>query len=440
MPLLTITTALMDKIGKYEILREIGSGATSVVYLALDPFSNRRVALKLFNLDALRENPALAKAHRKMLLTEASLAGKLSHPHIVKVFDAVMDGTVNYIVMEYIEGKTLAYYTGLAQLLPFGTIAEIGYKCCKALEYAHCQGVIHRDIKPANVLLCGQSDIRISDFGAALVINQQITQVLGVGSPAYMSPEQLDEQPLTHQTDIYSLGVTMFQLLTGKLPFEASNNYSLIYQIVNLPAPAVGLYRPEIPPELEAIVTRAMHKDLAQRYQAWDEFAQDLVMFFSNSIVTPAEIFDVEKFNTLRTLMFFRNFSDVELWEVLRISRWRKIHQGEYVLHEGDPGRTFFILGHGTVNVLKQGRLLSTLYKGDCFGEMAHLAEREFLRTTDVVAESSATLIEVNPAVLEKATSGCRFQMDNAFLRLLVKRLDAANTRLSHLLNDHDPV
>jgi serine/threonine protein kinase len=431
-----MTAALMDKIGKYEIISELGSGATSIVYLALDPFSNRRVALKLFNLDVLRENPSLAKAHRKMLLTEASLAGKLSHPHIVKVFDAMMDGAVNYIVMEYVAGKTLAYYTDLAQLLPFGTIAEIGYKCCKALEYAHSQGVVHRDIKPANILLCGQSDIRISDFGAALLINQQITQVLGVGSPAYMSPEQLNEQSLTHQTDIYSLGVAMYQLLTGKLPFEASNNYSLIYQIMNIPAPAASMFRPDIPPELDAIITRAMHKDLALRYQTWDQFAQDLVIFFSNSIATPAEIFDVEKFNMLRTLVFFQNFSDVELWEVLRISRWRKIHQGEYVLREGDPGHTFFILGHGTVNILKQGRLLGTLYKGDCFGEMAHLAEREFLRTTDVVAESSATLIEINPAALEKATSGCRFQIDNAFLRLLVKRLDSANTRLSHLLSD----
>ena len=298
------------------------------------------------------------------------------------------------------------------------------------------QGVIHRDIKPANILLCGASDIKISDFGAALVMNQQRTQVTGVGSPAYMSPEQVDERSLTHQTDIYSLGVTMFQLLTGKLPFEARNNYSLIYQIMNVAPPLPSAFRPEISPELDAIVQRAMQKDLSLRYQTWDEFARDLVSFFNHNVVTQTEIFDVEKFDILRALEFFRNFSDVELWEVLRLGAWRKVRQGVTILHEGDRGREFFILGHGVVQVLKQGRLLSTLYKGDCFGEMAHLSERDFMRTTDVMSESDVTLMEINPDVLERATAGCRFQVDHAFLRLLVQRLDGANVRISQLLNE----
>lgn len=431
----------MDTIGKYQIIRELGSGGTSTVYLALDPFNNQQVAIKLFNLDALRD-PSLARSHRKMLQTEASMVGKLSHPHIVKVFDAVLEGEVNYMVMEYVEGETLAHYTDVSRLLPFSTIAEITYKCCKALEYAQQQGVIHRDIKPANILLRGQSDIKISDFGSAMVISQratqQITQVIGVGSPAYMSPEQVDEHSLTHQTDIYSLGVTLFQLLTGKLPFDASNNYSLIYQIMNEAPPLPSKLRPGIPPEMDAIVLRAMQKDLSLRYQTWQEFAHDLVRFFSNNVITHTEIFDLEKFDILRALVFFRNFSDVELWEVLRISEWRKVRQGETILHEGDKGREFFILGNGAVKVLKQGLLLSVLNRGDCFGEMAHLSERDFTRTTDVLADSDVTLIGINPDVLERATTGCRFQIDDAFLRLLVKRLDVANTRISHLLSSFE--
>jgi serine/threonine protein kinase len=393
------------------------------------------VAIKLFDLDELN-NPTFAKARRKLLLTEASLAGKLSHPHIVKVFDAVMDGTVNYIVMEYVDGKTLDFHTSADNLLPYSTLAEIAYKCCKALEHAQQQGVIHRDIKPANILLQGQSDIKISDFGAAIIFNQQTTtQVVGVGSPAYMSPEQVNEQALTHQTDIYSLGVTIYQLLTGKLPFDASNNYSLIYQIVNgEPQPLRGL-RPEVPPELEAIVMRAMQKDLSLRYQEWSEFAQDLVDFFSSNVMTHTEIYDMEKFDILRSLSFFRNFSDVELWEVLRISEWRKMRTDEVILKEGDQGRDFFILGSGSVKVIKRGLLLSVLHGGDCFGEMAHLSERDFVRTTDVVADSDVTLIGINPDILERATTSCRFQIDDAFLRLLVKRLDIANTRISHLLS-----
>jgi serine/threonine protein kinase len=427
----------MDTIGKYQIISELGRGGTSTVYLALDPFNNQQVAIKLFDFGGLH-GTAVPRAQRKLVLTEASLVGKLNHPHIVKVFDATLEDDLNYMVMEYVQGETLAYYTEAARMLAFDTIAEIIYKCCKALEYAERQGVIHRDIKPANILRCGQSDIKISDFGAAIILNQQTTQVIGLGSPAYMSPEQIDEQPLTHQTDIYSLGVTMYQLLTGKLPFKVSSGYSLIYHIMNVePRPARSL-RPEIPPELEAITQRAMQKDLAKRYQTWEEFANDLVCFFSSSTAPQTEIFDTEKFNILRSLSFFRNFSDVELWEVLRISQWRKMPKGEYILREGDRGCEFFILGRGEVRVLKQGRLLSTLCRGDCFGEMAHLSERNFIRTTDVVADTNITLIGIHPDILGNATTGCRFQIDDAFLRLLVKRLDVANTRISHLLSSFE--
>ncbi len=424
----------MDTIGNYEIISELGRGGTSTVYLALDPFSNQRVAIKLFNLDTLRD-PRLAKAHRKQLLTESSLVGKLSHPHIVRVFDAVMKGSQNYTVMEYMEGKSLAHYADPSRLLPFSAIAEIVYKCCKALDYAKQQGVIHRDIKPANILLDGQRDIKISDFGAAIIATQQTTQLASLGSPAYMSPEQINDLPLTHQTDIYSLGVTMFQLLTGKLPFDAANHFSMIYQIMNSGLPSTVNFRPEVPRELDAIVMRAMEKDRSRRYQTWDEFAHDLMSFFQNTVETQTEIFDMEKFKILRELLFFKNFTDVELWEVLRISEWRKVQSGEIILHEGEQGREFYILGQGSVKVMRQGLLLSTLKEGDCFGEMAHLSERAFTRTTDVMVDSNATLICINPDVLERSTVGCRFQIDKAFLRLLVKRLDGANTRISHLLS-----
>src|SRR3989338_7772740 len=235
-------TIPMDKIGKYEIERELGIGATSTVYLATDPFSKQQVAIKLFDLKNLRDSNN-ARIYRKLLMTEASLAGKLSHPHIVKILDAVMEGDVNYMVMEYVEGSTLEQYAEVDSLLPISTIAEIIYKCCKALEYAQYQGVIHRDIKPANILLQGETDIKISDFGAAVIQNKQTTQVSGVGSPAYMSPEQVKELPLTHQTDIYSLGVVIYKLLTGRLPFDASNNFSMIYQILNVEPPPPSVFR-----------------------------------------------------------------------------------------------------------------------------------------------------------------------------------------------------
>jgi len=140
----------------------------------------------------------------------------------------------------------------------------------------------------------------------------------------------------------------------------------------------------------------------------------------------------------LRSLLFFRNFSDVELWEVLRISAWRKVPEAEYILRDGESARPFYILAQGTVRVVKQGRLLSLLHRGDCFGEMAHLSERDFKRSTDVIAKNDVILIEINPDVLVHATTGCRYQFGDAFLRMLVKRLSMANTRISHLLADQD--
>jgi serine/threonine protein kinase len=321
--------------------------------------------------------------------------------------------------------------------MDLGHIAEIIYKCCKALEYAQYQGVTHRDIKPANILLCGENDIKITDFGAAVIDNQQSTQVSGVGSPAYMSPEQIKEQPLTHQTDIYSLGVTMYRLLTGKLPFDAANSYSMIYQIMNIDPQPPSTFRPEIPRELDAIVLRAMCKDTQLRYQTWDEFARELVAFISNNVPQHNEIFDTEKFGTLRALSFFKNFSDVELWEVLRISEWLKVAHEETVLREGDTGQHFFVIADGSVRVIKEGRLLSLLHRGDCFGEMAHLSGKDARRSTDVITKTEVTLIDIDPEVLSRGSANCRYQFGEAFLEILVKRLSMANTRISRLLKDH---
>jgi serine/threonine protein kinase len=426
----------MENIGKYKIIKELGHGATSSVFLAEESGTNQQVAIKLFNLDVLQDNER-SKAFRKLLVSEASLAGKLSHPHIVKIFEAVMEGEQNYIVMEYVDGQSLEKMSEVDHLLSLSSISELIYKCCKALEYAQYQGVIHRDIKPANIMICGDHDIKISDFGSALIANNQTTQVSGVGSPAYMSPEQIREQLLTHQTDIYSLAVTMYKMLTGKLPFDARNNYSMIYQIMNIEPPPPSTFRPEIPPALDKIVMRAMSKDVTQRYQTWDEFSRDLVGFFSNKRAVQEDKVDTEKFDTLRELAFFKNFSDVELWEVLRIGEWRKVGKDEVVFNDGDAGDSMLVIAHGTVKVLKQGRLLNLLHQGDCFGEMANFAEKKSTRTSDVIVKTAVTLLDIKIKVLEKTSAECRYQFSDALLRLLVKRLNVANTRISHLLAEH---
>jgi serine/threonine protein kinase len=427
----------MDKIGKFEVIREIGKGATSAVYQAYDPFQRRQVAIKVVFPEALVDREH-GKRYRKLFITEASLAGKLSHPHIVAIYDAVAGEDLSYIVMEYVEGTTLERYTRHDNLLPIQKIVEICYKCARALDYAAKQGVIHRDIKPANILMTGESDIKISDFGAALTLAAQTTQVSGVGSPAYMSPEQVREQVLTHQTDIFSLGVVMYQLLTGRLPFQGTNNYSMIYQIINVEPPRAAQFRSDLPPRIEAIVARALQKDVAARYTTWEEFAHDLVVALGAEHRLETGFAESEKFDTLRRLDFFRQFTDVELWEVMRLATWRRHPRDTVLIQEGDIGSSFFILISGQVKVVKQGKLLNLLKDGECFGEMAYLGKHKFQRSASVVSISDISLIEIRAETLTKASEICRHHFHGAFLELLVDRLAMANLRLSQLLADRN--
>jgi serine/threonine protein kinase len=426
-----------SKIGKYEIVRELGRGATSAVFEAVDPFTSRRVAIKWVLPEALRDKDH-GRRYRKLFITEASLAGKLSHPHIATIYDAVAEDDGSYIVMEYVDGGTLERFARVDNLLPTAQVLEIVFKCCKALDYAAKQGVIHRDIKPANILLTSDNQIKITDFGAALTSGAQTTQVSGIGSPAYMSPQQVKELSLNHQTDIYSLGVVLFQLLTGRLPFQASNNYSLIYHVINSEAPPPSRYRPEVTPDLDAIVARAMSKALEGRYPTWEEFAFDLANAFGSLSSRVDVIPDSEKFNTLRSLDFFRPFSDVTLWEVLRITNWHRFPKETVLIREGEVGTSFFVLAAGEVKITKQDRLLNVLRKGACFGEMAHLTKHDFVRTASVAALSQVTVIEIRSERLQQASESCRQQFDGAFLAMLVDRLALANTRLSQLLAERN--
>ncbi len=422
----------MEKIGKYHVIRKLGEGATSAVYLCEDPFNKRQVAVKRVHPDALKD-PERGHLFKKLFIAEAALAGKLIHPHIVSIFDAVTDEEEKYIVMEFVEGSTLEKFCDAAALLPVQTVVEIIFKITRALDFAHKVGVTHRDIKPANIMLVGDSDfdIKVTDFGAAITTSSNTTQVAGIGSPAYMSPQQVKEHPLDHRTDIYSLGVVMYQLLTGQLPFQASNNFSMIYQIVNTePLPPSSL-RNEIPRSVDGIVKKAMAKDLEDRYLEWDDFALDLAEAFRTEGASEEKSFaDSEKFNTLRAMPFFKDFTDVEIWEVARFSEWQALGPGKTILREGEEGDYFCLLAAGQVKVTKRNKLLNILDSGECFGEMAYLSQ-EKRRGADISTMSDAKLITIHNVALEKASDATRSHFDRAFLTILVERLTMANVRLS---------
>jgi len=422
----------LERIGKYQVLRKLGDGATSEVYLCHDEFASRDVAVKIVYQERLND-PQGGKVFRKLFVTEASLAGKLSHPHIAQIYDAVVGDRMSYIVMEYVPGGTLEPYCQPENLLALDKIVEIVFKCTRALDFAHKLGVTHRDIKPANILIVGGTDIKVTDFGSAIMSSGDTTQVSGVGSPAYMSPQQIKEQPLDHRTDIYSLGVVMYQLLTGVLPFNARNNFSMMYQITTVEPPPPSKHRKEIPPQLDAIVKKAMEKDLERRYQNWDELSFDLAEMFRSQEIRQRsdEVADSEKFNTLRAMEFFAEFTDAELWEVVRISSWQDAAAGTPVIREGDPGNFFCILASGEVRVTKRNKLLNILNAGECFGEMSYLSRQTNVRSADVITLSPSRVITIRVDDLAHASDACRHRFDRAFMAILVERLTLANNRLT---------
>ncbi len=432
------------RFGKYEVRRRIGEGSSSVVWLCHDPFERREVAVKVAKPEALRD-PRHSHIYHKLFSVEAHLAGRLKHPHIAEIYDGVDEGDLKYLVLEYVPGGTLERYCRPDRLLPLDKVVEAMFKCSRALDYAHRNGITHRDIKPANILCVEDAgvirDIKITDFGTAVDISQDTTIVAGIGSPAYMSPEQISEGALTLQTDIYSLGVVMYQLLTGHLPFEAPNNASMVYQVLHTEAPSPRQHRPDLPERLAAIAMRAMSKKREKRYATWDALAADLADYAQAQIERPdsREVADTERFNLLKKLRFFSRFDDVQLWEVVRFADWTRVEPKHLLFADGEQGSHFFIVAEGAVRVSRHDRLLSELEAGECVGEMAYLsslglagdANDVAVRSADVTTTRRCTLIRVSTQTLRRATPACQLSFNRAFLARLIERLQLANQKLS---------
>ncbi|HEX6320410.1 MAG TPA: serine/threonine-protein kinase [Burkholderiales bacterium] len=423
----------MDQVANYPVVRKLGEGATSEVFLCNDPFREREVAVKRIFPEALRD-PVRGRLFRKLFFTEASLAGKLQHPHIAQIFDAGIGEDSGYIVMEYVPGGTMERFCAPENLLPIEQVLEIAFKCARALAFAHSQGVTHRDIKPGNILYAAApADVRIGDFGLALNRGAETTQVTGVGSPAYMSPEQIRDELVDYRTDLYSLGVVMYQMLTGKLPYKGTNKFSIIFQITQYDPPPPSSLRPEVPASLDRIVRRAMQKDAAQRYQSGDELAEDLIEALRAGLGDGRrdEFGDADKFVALRNMHFFVPFADPELWEVIAIAQWERVAAGTAVMKEGEPGDFFCLVIQGEVQVSKNKKLLSVLGAGECFGEMAYLSLGNHERGATVTAARDSRIMRVKVGDLGKSSADCRSKFDRAFIGILVERLNLANTRLT---------
>ena len=417
------------QIGKYDIRRQLGKGATGTVYLAVDTFSGNEVALKVIEPEVFRD-PEFGTVYRSQFLNEASLAGKLRHPHIVAILDAVVLEDSGHIAMEVVTGGDLSQHVSADTLLPVADVLQIGFKCCGALAYAFNAGIVHRDIKPANIMIAQGTDVKIADFGAALLRKAQSVQTASIGSPYYMSPEQLEETPLTHHSDMYCLGVVLYELLTGRRPFTADSLEMLVEKILHQdPAPPSSV-RAALPKEIDRVVLRAMAKKPQYRYATWDEFALELSNV-GKLVLPPAAIMDSEKYVALKQVEMLANLSDAELWELTHAGRWTRVPAKQPIIRENDPGKSFFFLAQGQVKVTLEKHLLNTIGEGECFGEMAYIHGGEMPRHATVEAMTGILLAEFEPEALAKMSLGAQLQLTRALVRNLVDRLDLANARLA---------
>ena len=415
-------------LAKYQVIKTIGRGSMGTVYLGHDPFIDRPVAIKVADQERLNSDHE-GELFKNLFFNEAQAAGMLKHPNITSIFDAGCDRDVYYIVMEYVHGgKTLEHYCALENLLPINDVVTIIYKCAVALDYAHKKGVIHRDIKPRNILITEQRDVKITDFGIATIPGDGQGLVRCAGSPLYMSPEQVQHAEVTPQTDIFALGLVMYELLTGRQPFYGKNLDAIQHLILHTPHPPLNNFRSDIPEVLERIVNRALAKQPRNRYKSAMDMAGDLSLVFDFIAPTQESMSQQEKFIVVRALSFFRDFPDNEIWELIHASVWTEYASGDHIITEGDVDKSFYIIVAGAVSVIKGGKLVDTLSTGDCFGEMGFVSGQK--RTATILARELTRLMRVQAPLIERASMNCQLRFHKLFLHALIERLSRATDRI----------
>ena len=269
----------VKQLGRYQILGTLGKGAMGHVYKGVDPAINRPVALKTIRLDFVNDPEELEEL-KERLFREAQAAGKMSHPNIVTIYDVGSEGHLQYIAMEYLEGKTLEEMIKKKTKFNFRIIAKIIMQICDALEYAHDKGIVHRDIKPANIMVLSDYTVKLMDYGIARIDSNSMTKTgIAMGTPNYISPEQLKGQTVDKRADLFSLGVVIYELLLGKRPFKGENITSLIYSVMNHEPEKPSNLNPQIPLLFDHIINKALKKETNERYQKASDLKHDLADF-----------------------------------------------------------------------------------------------------------------------------------------------------------------
>jgi len=404
----------LKTIGRYNIVRELGHGASGIVYLGTDPFIKRNVAIKI-------SQPTSDRALERFFV-EAQSAGRLIHQNMVIIYDVGMHDSFCYITMEYIEGTTLEKYCHKDHLLPTSKALEIIFGACNAIDYAHSHNIIHRDIKPSNIMLNKEGIPKITDFGIAQMTQE--TSEMGVwGTPSYMSPEQLKEETIGSYSDVFSLGCVLYELLTGEVAFPGKNSYAIMYKITNEDPTPITELQPELPGIFDDIITKALAKDPAKRYQTCMDLAYDVRVASRGITETFLEGKIKDAVDFVHHAAFFRNFTKEQVKEMLTAISILKFTKGDVIVAEGDIDDTFYIILDGIAKIKKNDKDIASIVVGECFGEMAYISGQA--RTATVLAETDCILIKISSTLMDKSSNEIQLLFYKNFAKTLVHRFSA---------------
>ncbi len=393
------STAKLDfqvpaKVGKYQLLERIGSGTCGIVYRAYDAILSRDVALKVSQTGALDQQSGKMPGAQKAFITETLSAGRLSHANIVTVFEAGVDGPLNYLAMEYVEGSSLKHYgRGQEQLPPFRVVNIIA-EVCEAIDFSHKMGIVHRDIKPANIMVANDGSVKLLDFGIAVSTSADETPGAtkpALGTPNYMSPEQVTGKELGPRSDIYSLGAVMFEMLTGQQLFKAAKVKELFRAVIKDTAPPLRSIRSDLPVELERVVARCLAKNPRQRYASGADMAKALRAVADKmappDLLTP----ELESWMALiPQLKFFSGFNARQIARFTSVSNLTRFTAGASALKRGTIDNHLYVILEGVASTRDGSGLSAVLGPGDCFGELGFVrgdtSVTEIEVMTDIVA------------------------------------------------------
>lgn len=417
-------------LGRYDILSVLGKGGVGTVYKARDSFLERTIALKVAQISSFD----LIEPERNSFdqcLKEARLAAQFIHPSIAITYDAGIVEDLFFIALEYIDGAGLDKHTQKENLLPQSKILEIVFSTCYALDYIHRKGYIHLDIKPSNIMLTKRDEVKLMDFGISRFLKEEEQPNDGMrisGTPSYMSPEQArSDATIDHQSDIFSLGIVLYELVAGKRPFTGENLYEIIYKITNNDPLDISKYAPNIAPELEFIIHKAMNKKKDKRFKTAKEFADALLPIIKGKDSRNLDKQDKKKISYLRRLPFFKHFQYSDLMDIIKISSWSFHERNSSITKndENDNNIYFVVQGKALLHLKSE---VKELEQGECFGEAAIL--HKMPRKAKVLANTNCVIMAINANILKQAADALQVKFLREFYNKKILQLVDANLKL----------